>query len=58
MKTHNARVKAAQEIGDSLNKDVEALNQAMTAHNDKCGGISYSKADKEAILKEREAPAK
>jgi hypothetical protein len=58
VKTHNARVKVAQDSADSLNKDVEALNSAMVAHNEKCGGISYSKEDKEAILKEREAAAK
>jgi hypothetical protein len=37
---------------------METLNKALVAYNEQCGGISYSKDDKEAILKERDTPAK
>jgi chromosome segregation ATPase len=58
VKTHNARVKVAQANAQSFNTDLEALNKSVIAHNDQCGGISFSKEDKEAILKERESAAK
>ena len=58
VKAHNARVKAAQAGTDALTADLQDLNTALVAHNDKCGGISYSKEDREAILKEREAAKK
>ncbi|AMO23540.1 hypothetical protein GCM10027034_39440 [Ramlibacter solisilvae] len=54
VRAHNARVKAQQAGTESLQADYEGLNKSLVAHNDKCGGISYSKEDKEAILKERE----
>lgn len=56
VKAHNARVQAAQANSESLRKDLAALNDALTAHNEHCGGISFSTQDREAILKER-APA-
>jgi DNA repair exonuclease SbcCD ATPase subunit len=58
VKAHNARIQAARTSADSIAKDLDAFNQALTAHNEKCGGISYSKEDKDAILKERAAAGK
>lgn len=58
VKTHNARVKVAQANAESFRTDVEALNKALLAHNDQCGGISFRAEDKEAILKERESATK
>lgn len=58
VKAHNARVQAAQANEESFRADLEALNKALVAHNDQCGGISFRTEDKEAILKEREAATK
>jgi septal ring factor EnvC (AmiA/AmiB activator) len=58
VKTHNTRVKVAQANAESFRTDVEALNKALLAHNDQCGGISFRAEDKEAILKERESATK
>ncbi|ROZ69416.1 hypothetical protein [Ramlibacter sp. WS9] len=57
-KPHNARVKVAQDKAEAFRVDLEALNKALVAHNDQCGGISFMAEDKEAILKEREAAKK
>jgi hypothetical protein len=58
VKAYNARVLAARNTADTFQADLVALNQGLTAHNDKCGGISYDPDDKAAILKEREAGKK
>ncbi|MRD49176.1 hypothetical protein [Caenimonas koreensis] len=55
---HNDRVKAANAAQEAFVKDLEAFNKSLVAYNDSCGGISYSREDKEEILKEREAAAK
>ena len=57
VKAHNARVQASQASAASFRADLEALNKALIAHNEPCGGISFSAEDKEAILKEP-VPAK
>ncbi len=57
VKAHNERVKAAQAGADAFRAELEAVNKALVAYNDQCGGISYLPEDKAAILKERE-PAK
>ena len=58
VKPHNVRVKAAQENAEAFKAELESLNKGLIAYNDQCGGISYSKEDKDAILKEREAAKK
>ena len=58
VKAYNARIQAAKSSAEAVGKDLDAFNEALTAHNDKCSGTSYSKEDKEAILKEREAAGK
>ena len=58
VKAHNARVEAARLASESLRGDLEGLNKGVAAYNASCGGISFSRDDKEAILKEREAAAK
>ena len=55
---HNDRVKAANESREAFGKELDSFNKALLAYNDSCGGISYSREDKEAILKEREAAGK
>jgi hypothetical protein len=57
VKVHNARVKAAQDSAEGFRAELDSLNKAMLAHNEKCGGITYLAEDKEAILKEAQ-PAK
>jgi hypothetical protein len=42
----------------SINSEFDAVNQAVTAYNGKCGGISFLDEDKQAILQERAAAAK
>lgn len=54
VKAHNARVQAAQANAELFRTDLEALNKALVAHNEQCGGISFKSEDKEAILKERD----
>ena len=58
VKAHNVKVQAVKANQDAFNADLDALNKSMVAYNDKCGGITYSSTDKEAILKEREAAKK
>jgi hypothetical protein len=58
VKAHNARVEAQSGSAAALRADLEGLNKGLVAYNASCGGISYSREDKEAILKEREAAAK
>jgi flagellar hook-basal body complex protein FliE len=58
VKAHNVRIQSANANVESLRADMETLNKALVAYNEQCGGISYSNDDKEAILKERETPAK
>ena len=57
VKAHNERVAAAQGKAAAIKNDMEALNKEMVAYNASCGGISYSREDKEDILKERAAKA-
>ncbi|MEO5672529.1 MAG: hypothetical protein ABIR26_17730 [Ramlibacter sp.] len=58
VRTHNERVKTAQDEAGVFRTDLEALNKAMIAYNEQCGGITYMPEDKAAILKEREAAKK
>ena len=55
---HNERVKAANGASEAFGKELDSFNKALVAYNDSCGGISYSREDKEDILKEREAAGK
>ena len=55
---HNDRVKAANGASEAFGKELDSFNKALVAYNDSCGGISYSREDKEDILKEREAAGK
>lgn len=56
VKTHNARIQAARTNADVFKGELETLNKSLVTHNESCGGISFRQDDKEAILKEREAP--
>jgi uncharacterized protein involved in exopolysaccharide biosynthesis len=58
VKAYNTRVQTARGHSDALRTDMEALNKSLVAYNEQCGGISYSKEDKDAILKERETAKK
>jgi chromosome segregation ATPase len=58
VKAHNARIKTLQDKADALRGDLETLNKSLVAHNDQCGGISYRKEDKDAILQERAGTSK
>jgi hypothetical protein len=58
VKAHNARVATANSAAAAFRAELEALNKALIAHNEQCGGISFRSEDKEAILKERESATK
>ena len=58
VKAHNARIEAQRASAEALRGDLETLNKGLVAYNASCGGIAFSRDDKEAILKEREAAAK
>jgi uncharacterized protein (DUF3084 family) len=58
VKAHNERVKAANANVASFRTEAETLNAGLVAYNDQCGGITFHKEDKDAILKEREAAKK
>lgn len=55
---HNDRVKAANAQVEAFRTQAEDMNKSAIAYNEKCGGISFMKEDKDAILKEREAAGK
>ena len=57
VKAHNERVAAAQAKATAVRNDLEKLNADLIAYNASCGGIAYSKEEKDAILKERAAAA-
>lgn len=58
LKTHTARGKAAEEEGKSMRSDAETFSKDLNAHNAKCSGVSISREDREAVMKEREAAGK
>lgn len=58
VRAHNAKVEAAKGMDASFRASLDALNQAVVAHNAQCGGIAFLPEDKAAILKEREAAGK
>jgi uncharacterized protein involved in exopolysaccharide biosynthesis len=53
--TYERNVAAAKAEAAKFTPDAEALNNDLTAYNQRCGGISYSREDREAIEKERAA---
>lgn len=55
VKVHNIRVQVAQAATHSFNVELDAVNKALLAYNEQCGGITFMPEDKEAILKERAA---
>ncbi|HUR88169.1 MAG TPA: hypothetical protein VMZ74_03695 [Ramlibacter sp.] len=58
IKEHDARLKAAQELGTALDKDVEAFNNFVTDYKGKCSNIAFDNDDIAAVKKEREAAGK
>lgn len=52
------KVAAAKADAEKFGPDAEALNKDLDAYNQRCSGISYDPADREAIMKEREAAGK
>lgn len=52
------KVAAAKAESEKFGPDAEALNKDLEAYNQRCAGISYDRADREAIMKEREAAGK
>jgi DNA repair ATPase RecN len=58
VRAYNVKVEAAKAKDAAFRASLDALNQAVVAHNTRCGGISFLPEDKEAILKEREAAAR
>lgn len=55
VRAYNVKVEEAKAKEAAFRASLEALNQAVVAHNTQCGGISFRPEDKEAILKERAA---
>jgi hypothetical protein len=55
---YDRKVAAAKADAGKFGPDAEALNKDLEAYNQRCGGISYSREDREAIMKEREAGKK
>jgi chromosome segregation ATPase len=55
VRAHNAKSSAANDKLAAVQKDLTALNADVRGYNEKCVGVSFLPADKEAILKEREA---
>ena len=51
----NERLKAANDVQAQIAAEVDAVNKALAAYNDKCGGVAFKDEDREAILKERAA---
>ena len=52
------KVAEVKSDSEKFGPDAEALNKVLEAYNARCGGISYSREDREAIMKEREAGKK
>ena len=52
------KVVAAKADSEKFGPDAEALNKDLEAYNARCAGISYSREDREAVEKEREAGRK
>jgi len=57
-RAHNLRVKAAQSSAEGFRLELDSLNQTLLDYNARCGLISFSGEDQEAILTEREAAKK
>ena len=58
VKEHDARLKAAQEQEDALNKDVQGLNKFIEDYKGRCTGVAYDNDDIDAVKKERAAAGK
>ena len=55
MRAFNEKVAASRAEGEKLGPEADTLRADLAAYNQRCDGISYERADREAILKEREA---
>ena len=54
----NARVDASNKVAERLNLDLYTLNSRIAAANQRCAGMVVTKADFEAVKKERAEAAK
>ena len=55
---YDQKVATAKSESEKFTPDAETLNKDLEAYNQRCGGISYSREDRDAIQKEREAGGK
>ena len=55
---YERNVATAKAESEKFTPEAEALNKDLDAYNARCGGISYSREDRDAIMKEREGAAK
>lgn len=55
---YDQKVAAAKADSEKFGPDAETLNKDLEAYNQRCGGIAYDPADREAVMKEREAAGK
>jgi chromosome segregation ATPase len=55
---YDKKVATAKSESEKFTPEAETLNKDLDAYNQRCGGITYSREDREAIQKEREAGKK
>ena len=58
VKEHDVRLKAAQELQEKLNADVEVFNKYVADYRFNCTGVAFDNDDIAAVKKEREAAGK
>jgi predicted RNase H-like nuclease (RuvC/YqgF family) len=55
---YERKLSEAKAASEKFTPEADALNKDLEAYNQRCGGITYSREDQEAIMKEREAAKK
>jgi len=58
LRAFNAKVAASRAEGEKLGPEADGVRADLDAYNQRCAGIAYSREDREAIMKEREAAKK
>jgi Skp family chaperone for outer membrane proteins len=58
VRAFNEKVAASRAEGEKLGPEADGLRTDLAAYNQRCAGITYDAADREAINKERDAAKK
>jgi uncharacterized coiled-coil DUF342 family protein len=58
VRAHEMRAKSSEDQGKALNAEVAQINKEQDDYNARCGIVTVRPADRDAVMKEREAAGK